>query len=388
MFDMNNIRNNIELADIFNKRSNDFITTNNLCSIQAKAYNDILNCRTSELGGHKNQCTKCNYSKQSYNSCRNRHCPKCQFVKKAQWVDQLAGNLPPVKHFHIVFTIPSCLHELFYSNQAKAYDLLFKASSKTLLQVAQNTKYLGAQAGAVSVLHTWGQSLTYHPHIHMIVPAGGFSEDQTEWISSSKKYFVPVKILSTIFRGILWRFIEKGIKENQLKISNKVNIQHLKNQCYKSNWVVYSEKPFAKPENLIQYLGNYTHRVAISNQRILKLEDEKVIFKYKDNKNGGLQRTMGLEIDVFIKRFLQHILPSGFCKIRYYGFMALRNIKKHILQCFSLLEKRGYLPVLKGLNAFEVIQNITNKDPFCCPKCNTGKMLLVASQNRITNNSE
>lgn len=380
---MSNIRNTIELADIFSRRSNDFMSNNNLCSIQAKAYSDILNCRTSKLGGHKNQCSECNYSKQSYNSCRNRHCPKCQFIKKAQWVDQLAGNLPPVKHFHIVFTIPSCLHELFYSNQAKAYDLLFKAASRTLLQVAQNTKYLGAKAGAVAVLHTWGQTLTYHPHVHVIVPAGGLSEDQTEWIPSSKKFFVPVKVLSAIFRGLLWKSIEKGIQQGELKTNPKSSIQQLKNQCYKSNWVVYSEKPFAKPDNLIQYLGNYTHRVAISNQRIIKQEDGKVYFKYKDNKNGGLQRIMSLEKDLFIKRFLQHILPSGFCKIRYYGFMALRNLKKHISQCFSLLENKGYLPVLKGLNAFEVLQNITNKDPFCCPRCKNGRMMLVAVQTKI-----
>lgn len=372
---MENKKQSIELADIFSSHAEVFLQTHNLCLEQQKAFNSIMQCRTSALGGHIDRCDNCGYTKQAYNSCRNRHCPKCQYVKKAKWVDKLAGNLPPVKHFHVVFTIPSCLHTLFYINQKNAYDLFFKASGNTLTQCAKNPKLLGAQAGAVAILHTWGQALTYHPHIHMIVSAGGLSEDLMEWIPTAKKFFLPVKVLSAIFRATLCRFIEKAVEDGKIKLPDEfIDFKTIKEQCYKTSWVVYCEKPFSCSDSLINYLGNYTHRVAISNNRIIEHRDGKVTFSIKDYKSAGIKKNITLEADEFIRRFLQHVLPTGFFKIRYFGFMALCNMQSKLAQCFELIEKTCFLPVLEGLSAVEVWCNITGKDPMSCPKCKKGRM--------------
>ena len=373
---MENKRQRIELADIFSNHAKDFLQNHKLCPEQLKAFNAIMQCRTTALGGHIDYCDSCGYTRQSYNSCRNRHCPKCQFVKKAQWVDKLAANLPPAKHFHVVFTIPVCLHKLFYINQDKAYSLLFKAAGKALMQCAANPAFLGAQVGAVAILHTWGQTLVYHPHIHMIVPAGGLSEDQMEWLPAGKKFFLPVKALSAVFRGILCRLLEQTVADSDIKLpDDAMNFKPIKDQCYQKQWVVYCEKPFSCADNLIQYLGNYTHRVAISNHRIMEHQNGKVSFCYKDYKAAGLRKIISLDTDEFIRRFLQHILPDGFYKIRYFGFMAMCNMKLKLQACFDLIEKSAFLPVLEGLTALEVWRSITGSDPLRCPKCKTGKMM-------------
>lgn len=372
---MENIKQSIEIADIFSNRANDFLQNHKLCPEQLKAFNAIIQCRTAALGGHIDRCDNCGYTRQSYNSCRNRHCPKCQFVKKAQWVDKLAASLPPVKHFHVVFTIPSSLHKLFYINQDKAYSLLFKAAGKALIQCAANPDFLGAQAGAVAILHTWGQTLTYHPHIHMIVPAGGLSEDEMEWIAAKKNFFIPVKALSAVFRGILCKMLEKAVNNGCIKLPYDCSeFRQIKNECYQKNWVVYCEKPFSNADKLIHYLGNYTHRVAISNHRIIEHQNGKVSFYYKNYTAAGLRQTISLETDKFISRFLQHVLPAGFYKIRYFGFMAMCNMKSKLAQCFDLIDKISFLPKLKGLNALEVCSIIFEMDIFCCPKCKSGKM--------------
>lgn len=372
---MENKRQTIELSDIFEKNKELFLSSPKLVSTQRKAFRDILSCRTEKLGGHVRECNNCETKEQAYNSCRNRHCPKCQFTKKAKWVDKLASNLPPVKCFHLVFTVPDGLNTLFYLNQRDAYDLLFKAANETIMQTAENIKYLGAKAGGISILHTWGQSLVYHPHIHMIVPAGGLSEDGREWIPAHEKFFLPVKVLSAIFRGILFKHFEKAIQKGEIKLTNDIkDVETLKGIWYKKKWVVYAKKPFAKPDNLINYLGNYTHRVAISNQRILEHTDGKVIFGYKDYKNAGLRKTMSLPEEEFIRRFLQHILPSGFRKIRYFGFMSLRFLKENLDKCVEILNKAVFLPMLEGLNALEVVSFTLNKDMTACKKCKKGRM--------------
>lgn len=378
---MKNERTKMDLAKIFAERADYFLNSNRLTFNQRKAFNDILQCRTAKLGGHIKTCKNCDNLQQAYNSCRNRHCPKCQFVKQRKWVDKLSGNLPPVKYYHLVFTIPECLNKLFYINQKKAYNLFFQSAGKALTQCAYNIKYLGAQPGAVAVLHTWGQTLVYHPHIHMIVPAGGLSEDQSEWIPSSKKFFLPVKVLSAVFRGILCREIQDALTKEQLKLPDDItSFQILKQQCYKKPWVVYSEKPFANPENLIKYLGNYTHRVAISNHRILQHENQKVTFLYKDYKIGGIRRKMTLDQDEFIRRFLQHILPDGFSKIRYYGFLSLRILKDNLDHFTALLDKEIIVPKLIGINAYEVYRLLFNKDPLKCNKCSKGDFILLSEK--------
>lgn len=369
---MENKIQSIELADIFSHHAQTYLPTHNLSSTQQKAFEDIVKCRTSELGGHIDKCDHCGYIRQSYNSCRNRHCPKCQFVKKEQWVDKLVANLPPVKHFHVVFTIPALLHKLFYINQAKAYSFLMQAAGQTLTQCAKN-QYAGIQIGAVSILHTWGQNLVYHPHVHMIVPAGGLSEDQMEWISTGNKFFLPVKILSQVFRGILCRMIGNACLAGELKLPNgTTDFRELKSQCYLKKWVVYCEKPFSNSDRLIHYLGNYTHRVAISNNRIISHENDVVRFSIKDYKAAGMRKQIKLDATEFIRRFLQHVLPSGFCKIRYFGFLALRNIKQCLSACLELIESTAYLPLLVGLCSLDVWRTITGKDPIKCPKCSVG----------------
>lgn len=374
---MENKKNHMELADIFSNHAQDFLQSNELCPEQVKAFNAIMECRTAALGGHIDQCDKCGFTRPSYNSCRNRHCPKCQSLKNAQWVDKLAANLPTVKHFHIVFTIPSSLHHLFYLNQGKAYSLLFKAAGKALMQCAANADFLGAQAGAVAVLHTWGQTLVYHPHIHMIVPAGGLSQDMSEWIPSGKKFFLPVKVLSAVFRGILCRLLEQAIYTGEIILPDQIkSFKILKQACYLKPWVVYCEKPFSGSQSLIQYLGNYTHRVAISNHRLISHQDGKVTFSFKDYAQASQVKTITLDALEFIRRFMQHVLPNGFYKIRYFGFMAICNIKTKLAECFTLIDKTAYLPQFEGLPALDVWRSITGIDPLRCPKCAVGKMLL------------
>ena len=373
---MENKKQSIELADIFSSHAEVFKQTHALCQEQLKAYNAITLCRTPALGGHTSHCESCGHVRNAYNSCRNRHCPKCQYIKKEQWVDKLASNLPPVKHFHLVFTIPHELNKLFTLNQDKAYKLLFKSASESLLQLAAQDKHLGVQAGAVAILHTWGQNLSYHPHIHMIVPAGGLSEDQMEWVYSSRKYLLPVKVISPVFRGMLYRLMAQALKKEELRLSDDIkDTAQLKALCYKKKWVVYAEKPFSDAGGIIRYLGNYTHRVAISNNRLIAHTDNRVTFSYKDYKNGGIKSKVTLDAHEFIRRFMQHVLPCGFYKIRYYGFLAICNIKTKLQLVYSLLPKATYLSRLEGLSAIEVWRELTGQDPLCCPKCKQGKMV-------------
>lgn len=375
---MENQRQKLELSDIFSNCSDDFLQKHSLNPVQAKAFEAIKQCRTSSLGGHVQSCDHCGHIVPSYNSCRNRHCPKCQFIKTEQWVDKLAGKLPQVRQFHVVFTIPHCLNSLFYLNQQKAYNLLFKAAGEALLKVAANRDFLGAQVGAVGILHTWGQSLVYHPHIHMIVPSGGLSDDMCEWIYAGKKFFVPVKVLSKIFRAILCKLLEQAVANKEIDLpDNFEDFSRLKKMCYAKNWVVYCEKPFSNSQRLISYLGNYTHRVAISNHRLKEFSNGKVTFTYKDYKAAGITKTMNIEADEFIRRFMQHVLPKGFYKVRYFGFMANCNSKTKLEACFSLIQEPGYLPVLEGLNAIDVYRIITGKDPLVCSKCKVGKMRQI-----------
>jgi len=368
-------KNRLELADIFSSHADDLLQGSTLCAEQLKAFNAIRQCRSAALGGHIDQCASCGHTRPSYNSCRNRHCPRCQSLKNVQWVDKLAASLPPVKHFHVVYTIPSCLHRLFYLNQEKAYSLLFKAAGKTLMQCAANPNFLGAQAGAVAILHTWGQTLVYHPHIHMIVPAGGLSEDLSEWIPSGKKFFLPVKVLSAMFRGILCRLLEQAVNNQEMKLPDEIeSFSVLKQKCYLKPWVVYCEKPFSGSQRLIKYLGNYTHRVAISNHRLISHQDGKVTFSFKDYKQAAEVKAITLDALEFIRRFMQHVLPNGFYKIRYFGFMAICNIKTKLSECFALIGKTAFLSQLEGLPTIEVWRSLTGIDPLRCPKCGASKM--------------
>ncbi|HDP37135.1 MAG TPA: IS91 family transposase [Candidatus Atribacteria bacterium] len=372
-----NKRHPHELAHILCDYGQQYGMQYKLCANQQKTMNAIINCRTNALGGHTARCNACGHEMQAYNSCRNKHCPKCQFIKQEQWIDKLKGRLLPVRHFHMVFTVPDTLHTIFYINQRYCYNALFSAAWQAVQKAAKNPSFLGAQTGAVALLHTWSQTLMYHPHIHMIVPAGGLSEDHMEWVISGTKFFVPIKVIGKIFRGILCHTIETGILEGNIKLPDNQNREIIKNQLYKKNWIIYAQKPLGGVNSVLQYLGRYSHRVAIANSRFAQVEHGNVSFYYKDNKNHGIQKIMTIPALEFIRRFMQHILPDNFYKIRYYGIMAAIHSQTLLEQCLALLGKINDMPILKGLSGMEVYRKITGKDPFLCPACNKGIMMIL-----------
>ena len=370
-----NKRQELELADILSFSLEGPQKGYKLCNVQKKAIKDITTCRTAAKGGHFSYCTNCSHKEQSYNSCRNRHCPKCQFIKQEQWVDKLKGRLLPGRYFHIVFTLPGLLRPLFYINQQNCYDILFQSAKEALIKVGSNPDFLGAEVGAVAVLHTWGQNLAYHPHIHMLVPAGGLSEDGTEWVVAPKKFFVPQKALALIFRGIMVKNIGEEMSKAALVLPEKFpDFKELKQKLYLKDWNVKSKKAFGGINSVLKYLGKYTHRVAISNSRLKKLEDGKVKFSYKNYRKHGLIDTMELDVFEFTKRFLQHILPLGFYKIRYIGILATKHIHTKREKAIDLIGKTMWLPVLEGLTSYEVIKSLTGKEPLLCPVCKKGLM--------------
>jgi len=342
---------------------------------QEKAIGDLIRCRTAEQGGHASRCSNCGHTEHSYNSCRNRNCPKCQQTKQIQWIDKLKSGLPPTRYFHIVFTIPQALHRIFYANQATCYDLLLKTAAQTLKQVAKSRNGIGADVGGISLLHTWGQALTYHPHVHMLVPAGGLSEDRMEWINANKKFFVPVKVLSKVFRGIFCKNMETQLRKGNLFMHEDSRWKDLKNQLYQKNWNVYVKPALAGSEKVLEYLGRYTHRVAISNERITQVRDQKVTFRVKDYRASSLARKMELPVLEFLRRFLQHVLPSGFYKIRYFGFLAQVNVGKLGKQVLALLEQCSLVPEFEGLSAGEIYSVITGNRKNKCPVCQVGRLI-------------
>jgi hypothetical protein len=364
-----------ELGDILREYGDNFLSTNTLCPVQLKAMKDIIACRTPLMKGHLSQCNSCGYREQSYNSCRNRHCNKCQFIKQSLWADKLKAKLLPCKYFHLVFTVPESLNKLFYLNQQECYSLLFKVAWSALSDLCNNPKFLGAQTGAVAVLHTWSSTMVYHPHVHMLVPAGGLTEDSMEWIKASDNFLVPVKVLSKIYRARFCDKLKSMIANNALVLPTDTSFNKLKEKIYKKQWVVYAKKTGKTVDNALKYLAQYTNRVAIGNDRIIKIENNKVTFRYKDSKTGRYNRKMILTINEFIRRFFWHILPCGFYKIRYFGVFATANNKDKKEQCFNLIGKEPPLSELEGLNAYEALIIITGNDPSRCKKCKDGRMI-------------
>jgi hypothetical protein len=375
-----------EIQDIFAAGEVAYKQKYPMCKQQRKALHSIIHCRGPQMGRHIDKCDHCGHCEISYNSCRNRHCPKCQGSKQYEWAEHLKGSLPPVRYFHLVFTLPHELNELVYKYQKVCYNTLFSASSQTVMQVTARPEFLGAQTGCLSVLHTWGQNLQYHPHIHMLVPAGGLSEDLMEWIPTSKKFFVPVKVLSRVFRGKFVHLMEELVQKGEISFSH--DFKELKSQLYRKDWVVYSKKTFAGPAQVLQYLGRYTHRVAISNHRIIDHEQGKVTFRWKDYRNGNQWKTMQLDSLEFIRRYLLHVLPCNFYKIRYYGLFAIVNRGTKMNLCFRLIARTtGYVINLCKTSA-EGTLAIRTGYKRVCPACNKGilqfSMLLSVKNNVYT----
>jgi len=374
---MENKRQKVEIADIFRRFESDYHQQYYMGYDQQKAFNAILNCRSQNMGGHTLRCDTCGHVQYAYNSCRNRHCPKCQYLKQVVWVDKLKARLLPVKYFHIVFTIPASLHKLFYANQDICYDLLMKSASQAILKAGENPRFLGAKTGCVAILHTWGQALTYHPHVHMLVPAGGFDSDMIEWRQSEKDFFAPIRVLSSLFRGIfaqnIYKFVDRLIPDDK---GEKTDVDFLRALIYKTSWNVFAKPALANAERVIEYLGRYTHRVAISNARILEISVDKIHFVWKDYRHSSRTKVMKIKAVEFINRFMMHILPCGFYKIRYYGIFANKLCNALLDTYLSLNNKEMDLSSMEGKNWQELVQDILGYDPFRCKICKKGMMLL------------
>lgn len=382
-----------EVGDIFRLYGQQFRQRYNLPKRNLRAMNAIKNCRTSALGSHTDICDKCGHISVYYNSCRNRHCPKCQGLNQTRWVDKLAANLLPVKYFHIIFTIPSELNRLTLVNQQCLYNILFKAASETILMLAKDPKHLGVDSGLVAVLHTWGQNLMDHPHLHTIVPAGGWDQTTQYWKYSRKNFFIHVNILSRVFRGKFLALLKKAYLEEQLKFEGEIaplkqakNFKQLLDLLYNKEWIVYCEKSQKSYTRIIEYLARYSYRVAISNDRIIGTENDRVFFRWKDYEDKGKRKVMDLDAVEFIRRFMLHILPDGFCKIRYYGIFASRNRALILKPIRKALDRKATKAKYVGLSWNEVIYLLTGVDPLKCPKCKDGKMIPVEDTSIIKSN--
>lgn len=343
-----------------------------------KVMSAIEQCRTSALGGHMTICEDCGDLQISYNSCRNRHCPKCQAIAREQWVNKQKSNLLNVGYFHVVFTIPDILNAVVLQNQRKLYNLLFKAASETLLELAGDLKYLGARIGHTSVLHTWGQNLMFHPHLHCIVPGGGL-DSLGNWINSRKKFFIPVRVLSKKFRGKYLFYLKQLFEENKLefyteqqRFSHRRNFETFLSELYAKEWIVYCKPPFKDASCVVEYLGRYTHRVAISNNRIISIDGGNVTFKWRDYKDSNKWKLMTVSAQEFIRRFLIHILPKGFMKIKHYGLLSNRNKSLRLATCKRLTNT--VIVLIERLSILELILKITGKDFSKCRQCGSERL--------------
>jgi len=349
-----------------------------------RAMRAIEICRTAELGGHVDECDYCGALRISYNSCRNRHCPKCQCLDKERWLEARKRDVLPVSYFHVVFTFPQDVRPIALRNQRVIYTILFKAVSETLKELAKDLTHLGAEIGFIALLHTWSQTLIDHPHIHCIVTGGGLSLDGTRWISCKKKFFIPVKILSRLFRGKFLAYLREAHDSGKLLFPGK--IAHLKGRpafealvtdLYRHEWVVYCKPPFKNAETVIDYLGRYTHRVALSNDRLVKFKGDQVTIRYRDSDDSDTIKCMTLDAFEFIRRFLLHILPDQFMKIRHYGILSNRNRNTKLPKCKEILGvSTNQNHEVEKPTWEELLTRITGIDPRLCPHCGNGKMIL------------
>ena len=374
----------LEVADIFRIYGSQYRQKHRCSKQQLTVMHAIEICRTAKLGGHIDQCDRCGYRAISYNSCRNRHCPKCGWLARAKWLEQRQSELLPVAYFHVVFTVPEQIAPLALQNKRAIYNILFAAVSQTLLTIASDAKHLGGRIGLLGVLHTWGQTLTHHPHVHCVVAGGGISKDGLRWIpSKGKRFFLPMAVLSRMFRGKFLAMLKEAFGAGKLKfhgslasLNDAVKLSQYLRPLYRLNWVVYCKPPFGGPEQVLRYLGRYTHRIAISNDRLLSIENDHVSFRYKDYRDASQVKIMRLQSEEFIRRFLMHVLPAHFVRIRHYGFLANAARKKQLLLCRKLLDTTPPDPIPQQ-DWKERYQSLTGQPADLCPSCNSGRMIQV-----------
>lgn len=379
----------VEVADIFRQYGQAYQNGHKLPLVQHKAINAITACRSKALGGHLQECDTCGAEVPAYNSCRNRCCPKCSWLPKEKWLLKRKTELLPVSYFHVVMTIPDLLNALVRYNQKVLYDILFRAGSETLLTLGRDPKHLDADIGFMAILHTWGSNLIDHPHLHFVVPCGGLSEDEIEWLwpkksKKKKKFFVHVNIISDLFKKKFMHYLDAAYQKNELKLEGQVEylknpsaFKKLKDELYSKKWVTFCKQPFGGAEQVLEYLSRYSHRVAISNHRIIKIEDGRVYFKWKNYRKGGKLEETSLEVFEFIRRFLLHVLPRNFYKIRYYGILASRNrLKLRLAQEILGIEMPEDMPSGLEEKSFEEwFFELTGIEPGLCPVCKKGHLV-------------
>jgi hypothetical protein len=368
----------LEVADLIRSAGAAFLKRNRkwLSWKHVKVLLAIARCRTAALGGHLDQCTRCGHRAISYNSCRNRHCPKCQTAARERWIAARQRELLPTRYVHVVFTLPPQLAALTLQNKKVIYDLLFRASAETLLEVARDPKHLGAEIGFFTVLHTWNQKLGLHPHVHCVIPAGGLSLDQTRWVKSRDRFFLPIKVLSRVFRGKFVADLKRAWQDGRfhfhgnlaLLAEPKIFAAWLR-PLFRKDWVVYAKPPFGGPQYVLQYLGRYTHRVAISNHRLVSFAEGKVTFRWRDSAHHNEQKLFTLSLDEFLRRFLLHVLPKGFVRIRNFGFLANRRRAMLLPLCFHLL---GSAPQTEQ----DLSGSKGSSDLWLCPKCGAPMVVI------------
>jgi hypothetical protein len=371
------LRPSLEVADIVRAYASAYRLRHPLSPQQARVLRCLATCRTAALGGHVDACAQCGFRQISYNSCRDRHCPKCQGVERATWLQARLERLLPVPYFHVVFTLPEVLHPLVLRNQAQLYDLLFQTAAQSLLTLAADPKRLGAQVGFTAILHTWGQNLLFHPHLHCVVTGGGLAPDGSRWLATRPDYFLPVKVLGRLFRGKFLAALKSAYQSGQLHLEGSVAsladprvFSRWLGTLYRQDWVVYAKPPFAGAERVFRYLGRYSHRVAISNARLLSMANGHVSFRWKDYADDHRNKVMCLTAEEFLRRFLLHVLPPRFVRIRHYGILAGRNVNTKLARCRQLLGTASQSsPTAVPKTWSEWVIEWTDQDPLCCPRC-------------------
>jgi Putative transposase/Transposase zinc-binding domain len=361
---------------------------------QRRTLNDLAACRTAALGGHVLECPECGHQQIAYNSCGNRHCPTCQATASARWLEARAAELLPVPYFHLVFTLPDALNPIALAHPRVVYDLLLRCAAETVLEVAANPDHLGARTGVLTVLHTWGQTLQFHPHVHCVVPGGGLSEDRTCWVGSRRDFFLPVRVLSRVFRGKFLAGLRAASAAGRLRLSGRCGeevaeeFERRVSAAVRTDWVVYAKPPFGGPEVVLKYLARYTHRVAISDGRLVDFEDGIVTFRYRDYAHGNRKRVMKLSASEFVRRFLLHVLPAGFVRIRRYGILSNRQHQADLARCRELLG--GGAAAEPGpeepVKVPEGAESITPTR--ICPCCGAGRMIVIAEFPPLASASE
>ncbi len=384
-------RPRLEVADIFRRYGSAYRQQHarSLSRGQRRVMSAIELCRTAALGGHLEECDSCGHQRPAYNSCRDRHCPKCQSLARARWLQDRQAELLPVEYFHVVFTVPEEIAALAYQNKKVVYGLLFRAVAETLRSIAADPQHLGAEIGFVAILHSWGQNLLFHPHLHCVVPGGGISADRKRWIACRPRFFLPVRVLSARFRRLFLEYLQAAFDTGQLRFFS--SLEHLRDPkaflqylapLRKKKWVVYAKPPFGGPEQVLNYLGRYTHRVAISNNRLLDIDNGEVTFRWKDYRHHEQCKTMTLEADEFIRRFLLHVLPDGLQRIRHYGFLGHRYRQAKLVLCRQLLgvvsTSSSTAPREDKSDYRDLYEQLTGRSLRECPVCHQGQMVVIA----------